>query len=156
MIELGARGPAIVEHHRFVASECAHPVARRSLAGGEPQVSQQIADGAASLNGDSGGSGSSLAKMDVRIDEAGRDGAAREFDQMSSRTDQRFQFRERTVRDDHTAGDRDRVAAGMAEDETLVQNQIGFPGRSYHQVYAFVASELARRPSRNSEAVSLL
>ena len=71
--------------------------------------------------------------MDVRIDEAGGDGAAREFDQMSSRTDQRFQFRKRTVRDDHTAGDRNRIAAGMAEDETLVQNQIGFPGRSYHQ-----------------------
>jgi len=37
------------------------------------------------------------------------------------------------VRDDHTAGDCNRIAAGMAEDETLVQNQIGFPGRSYHQ-----------------------
>jgi hypothetical protein len=140
VIELGARGAAIVEHHRFVASECAHPVARRRLARGEPEISQQIGDGTASLNGDSGGSGSGLAKMYVRIDEAGGDGAARELDQMSSRADQRFQFRERTVRDDHTAGDRNRVAAGMAEDETLVQNQIGFAGRSYHQVFAFVAS----------------
>ena len=36
-VELGARRPAIVEHHRFVASERAHPVAGRSLARGEPQ-----------------------------------------------------------------------------------------------------------------------
>jgi hypothetical protein len=33
----------------------------------------------------------------------------------------------------------------MAEDETLMQNQIGFPGRNYHQVYAFVASLQAWR-----------
>ena len=100
LIEFGARGSAIVEHQRLVASERAHPVARRSLAGGEPQVGEQVADGAASLNGDSGGGGGSLAKMDVRIDEAGGDRSSRELDQMSVRTDQRFQFRERTVRDD--------------------------------------------------------
>ena len=84
--------------------------------------------------------------MDVRIDEAGGDDASRELDQMSLRTDERFQIRERTVRDDQAAGDCNRIAAGMTEDETLVQNQVGFPGRSYHfGTNAFVASDRSRR-----------
>src|SRR5208282_5809941 len=80
VIEFGARGPALVEQQRFVASECAQPVAGRSLAGGQPQVTQQIAYGAASLNRDSSGGGGGLAEMEVRIDEAGGDGAAGELD----------------------------------------------------------------------------
>src|ERR1700685_169656 len=148
LVELGAGGSALIEQQRLVASERAHPVAGRSLAGGQPQAGQQVGDGAESLHGDSGGCGGSLAKMEMRIDEAGRDGAAYEFDQMSSRTDQRFQFRERAVRDDQTARGGNRVAAGMTEDETLVQNQVGFPGCNYHQAYALA-------PSRNWEAVWL-
>ncbi len=34
----------------------------------------------------------------------------------------------------------------MAEDETLVQNQVGFPGGGYHfETNAFVASDRTRR-----------
>jgi len=34
----------------------------------------------------------------------------------------------------------------MAEDETLVKNQVGFPGHDYHfGTYAFVACDRARR-----------
>ena len=145
LIEFGARRSALVEHQRLVAAERAHPVARRSLAGREAQVGEQIADRAASLNGDSGGRRGCFAKVDVRIDEAGRDRATRELDQMSVGTDQRLQFRERTVRSNLSARNRNRVAAGMAEDETLVQNQVGFPGRNCHFVTnAFVAGAVRR------------
>jgi hypothetical protein len=51
---------------------------------------------------------------------------------MSLRTDERFQISELAVRDDLAAGDCDRIAAGLSEDETLVQDQVGFPGGSYH------------------------
>src|SRR5208283_4863977 len=124
LIELGARGAALFEHQRFVASERAQPVAGRSLAGGKPQIAEQIANRAASLNRDSGGNGSSFQEMEVRIDKAGSDGAARELDQMSSRTDQRLQFRKRTVRGDQPARDGDRVDPGVAENQTLVKNQV--------------------------------
>jgi len=70
--------------------------------------------------------------MDVRIDEAGGDDASGELDQMSLRTDERFQIRKLTVRGDRAAGDCDRIAAGMAEDETFVQDQVGFPGGNCH------------------------
>src|SRR5580704_881046 len=132
LIQFGARGSALVDHQRLVAAERAHPVARRSLAGGEAQVGEQIADSAASLNGDSGRRRRCLAKMDVRIDEAGRDSATRELHQMSVGTDERLQFGERTMSSNLSARNRDRVAAGMAENETLVQNQVGFPGRNCH------------------------
>src|ERR1035437_780216 len=146
LIELGARGAALFEHQRFVASERAQPVAGRSLAGGKPQIAQQIANRAASLNRDSGGSGSSLQEMEVRIDEAGSDGAAGELDQMSSRTDQRLQLRKRTVRGDQPARDGNRVATGVAEDQPLVKTQVGFRGRDYHfGTHAFVACDRARR-----------
>jgi hypothetical protein len=146
LIELGACGSALLEHQRFVASECAQPIPGRSLARGQPQVAQQVANGAASLNGDSGGSGGSFAKMDVRIDEAGSDGASRQLDQMSLRPDQRFQLRERTVRGYQAAGDRDRITAGMAEDQPFVQNEVGFPGRGYHfGTYAFAAGDRTQR-----------
>ncbi len=79
-------------------------------------------------NRETGGGGGSLAEMDVRIDEAGSDDASRELDQMSLRTDERFQIGELAVRDDRAAGNCNRVAAGMTEDETLVQDQVGFPG----------------------------
>ena len=58
---------------------------------------------------------------------------------MSLRPDERFQIRETSVRYDQPAGDCYRIATGMAEDETLVQNQVGFPGRSCHQIQAFAA-----------------
>src|ERR1017187_2625567 len=146
LIELGARGPALCEHQLFVASERAQPVAGRSLAGGKPQIAQQITNRAASLNRDSGGSGSSLQKMDVRIDEAGSDGAARELDQMSSRTDQRLQFRKRTVRGDQPPRDCNRVATRVAAGPTLVKNQGGFRGRDYpFGTHAFAACDRARR-----------
>src|SRR5258708_38941532 len=91
VIELCARGPALFDHQRFVTSECAQPVAGRSLARGEPQVRQHVADSAASLDRNSSGGGGSLAEMDMRIDKAGSDGAARELDQMRLRADPRFQ-----------------------------------------------------------------
>src|SRR3984957_16726354 len=128
VIELGARGPALFEHQRLIASECAQPVARRSLTGGEPQVAEQVADSAASRDREAGGGGGSLAEVDVRIDEAGGDDAACELDEMSLRTDERFEIRKLTVRDDRAAGDCDRIAAGLSEDETFVQDQVGFPG----------------------------
>jgi hypothetical protein len=61
--------------------------------------------------------------MQMRIDEAGRDGAAAEFQQMSLRSDQRFKFRELTVRDDLPARDRNRVDPRMPEDETFVPSR---------------------------------
>jgi hypothetical protein len=65
---------------------------------------------------------------------------------MSVGTDERLQFRERTVRSNLPARNRDRVAAGMAEDETLVQNQVGFPGRNCHFVTnTFVACAVEAR-----------
>src|ERR1019366_10238786 len=146
LIEFGARGPALFEDQRFVASERAQPVAGRSLAGGKPQIAQQIAHRAASLNRHSGGSGGSLQEMEMRIDEAGSDGAARELDQMSSRTDQRLQLRKRTVRGDQPARDGNRVATGLADDQTLVKNQVGFRGREYHfRTHALAACDRARR-----------
>lgn len=65
----------------------------------------------------------------MRIDEARRDRAAAEFQQMRPRSDQRFQFRELAVRDDLPARDRNRVDPRMPEDETFVHDQVGFPGR---------------------------
>jgi hypothetical protein len=50
------------------------------------------------------------------------------------------------VRSNLPARNRNRVAAGMAEDETLVQNQVGFPGRNCHFVTnAFVARAVKAR-----------
>ena len=78
---------------------------------------------------------------------------------MSLRADERFQIRKWTVRRDDAANDGDRVAAGMAEDETLVQDQVGFPGRGYHfGINALVAGYGAAAfggSSRNSEAAWL-
>jgi hypothetical protein len=70
--------------------------------------------------------------MDVRIDEAGRNHASTELDQMSRRTDERFQVGESAVGCYLAARDCEGVAAGMTEDETLVKNQVGFPGRNSH------------------------
>ena len=80
---------------------------------------------------------------------------------MSIGTDQRFEFRERTVSSNLSARNCNRVTAGMAEDETLVQDQVGFPGRDCHFVTnAFVAGAVKARggglrSSRNSAAASL-
>ena len=142
MIELGARRPALFEHQRFVASECAQPVAGRRLARGEPQVAEQIADRAASRNGETGGGGSSLAKMDVRIDEAGGDGASRELDQMSSRTDQRFQLREMDrARRSQPPEIATESLPGWPRTRPSCRTRSAFPGAATTEIYAFVASE---------------
>jgi len=100
-------------------------------------------------NRETGGLGGAgrLAEMELcRIDEAGGDDASGELDEMSLRTDERFQISELTVGDDQAAGDRDRVDPGMTEDDTLVQDQVGFPGGGYHfETNAFVASDRTRR-----------
>jgi hypothetical protein len=49
---------------------------------------------------------------------------------------------------DHTSRDCDRIAAGVAQNEAFMKNEVGFPGRNCHfEDYVLVAGAQARRRS---------
>ena len=79
---------------RLIAAERAQPVAGRRLAGGKPQVGQQIADRAAAYDVHAVRDRGRLHKMKMGIDEAGGDGAPGQADQMGLRADQRLEVGE--------------------------------------------------------------
>src|ERR1700689_857397 len=89
-IEFGAGRTAPLVHESLIAAERAEPVSRRGLAGGEPEVGQQIADRAAAHDVQTVGDRSPLHKVEVAIDETGGDGAPGQTNQMSLRADQRL------------------------------------------------------------------
>src|SRR5579885_184535 len=128
LIEFVPGRAALFREQHFVASESSKPVAGRSLAGGNPQIGEKIADGAASPYGQSGSDGGSFEEMKVGIDEAGGDRTPRQFHQMGSRADECLEQREGSMGDDASGGYRDRVAAGVAHDLPFMQNQIGLDG----------------------------
>ena len=60
----------------------------------------------------------------MRIDQARRDDTAGEPNQMRTRADQRLELAERPEREDCAASNRDRVAGGMAQDRSFMQNEV--------------------------------
>ena len=60
----------------------------------------------------------------MRIDQARRDDASGEPNQMRARADQRLELAIRPEREDCAAGDRNRIAGGIAQDHSFMQNQV--------------------------------
>src|SRR5487761_46221 len=130
LIEFIARGAALALEERLIASEGAQPVAGGSASRADAQVGEQVRDVAASPDRESADGGSGFEKMQVRIDEAGRERSSCELDQMRARADQRLQLGIWAVAADPAAADRDRVAIAMTENHALMQDEIGLCGCS--------------------------
>ena len=60
----------------------------------------------------------------MRIDQARRDDASGKTNQMRARADQRLELAIQPERDDCATGDRNRIAGGMAQDRSFMQNEI--------------------------------
>ena len=120
-------------HQSFIAAERAQPVTGRCFTGGKPQVGQQIADRAAAHDVKPIRNRCPFDKVKMAIDETGCDGAPGQTNQMSPRADQRLEIVEGAMSEDDAAGDRNRIAPRMAQDDTLVQDHVGLI--EGHQAY---------------------
>src|ERR1700730_9209762 len=125
-IEFLASRPASVAQQRFVASKRAQPVARWRLAGGDPQLCEQIIEGAMSPNRQAGRDRRRFHEMKMGIDEARDDRAPGHLEQMGAGADHRLQLSEFAVCEDRAVNACDRAAFRMPEDYPRVKNQVGF------------------------------
>src|ERR1700683_1514701 len=132
-VELFASRSAPLTQQAFIASERTQPVSRRGFSAADAKLGEQISEGAEFPNREAGRGGRAFHEMQMRIDEAGNHGAPAHLQQMSARTDGRFQLGEFAVGQDGAIENRDRVAFRMPEDYALVKNQIGFIQR--HRFY---------------------
>src|SRR6266851_7041192 len=126
LIQFLARRSAPFLNQSLVASEGAKPVSRRGLGGGDAEVGKQVTYRAESQHGVSRANRGALHKMQMTVDETGRDDSSRQADQTRARTDERLEIRKVTERDDLPSRDSDGIAFGMPEDFALMQNEVNF------------------------------
>ncbi len=125
LVEFRERRTAPLPEQRLVASEGFEPVARCGAGRCPAQFQQQLADVGGARNHNARRRGCRLQKMQMRINEAWRDGPPAQPDQVGPGSDQRLEVRIAAARHDAAAGDRKRIALRMAENLPFVENQIG-------------------------------
>ena len=127
-IELIAGRASPFAHQRFVAPKRPQPIAGWGFSRGDPQVSQQISNRAASNERNAGCHRRPLHKMLMAIDEARRNYSPAKTHYMSTRTNARFKLVVASMRYNTTGADCDGVAFGMTKDTAVVQNQVSLFG----------------------------
>jgi hypothetical protein len=122
LIKLGSGRASLLTHQRFVAAESAQPIARRSFGACDPQVRQQISDGAASNERQPCCNRRSFQEVLVTINEPRRKHMPTQSDHVSAWTDVRFNFVVAAVRENPHVTNSNGVAAGMTPDSAMMQD----------------------------------
>lgn len=127
-IELVAGRASPFAHQRFVAPKRTQPITGWGFSRGDPQVSQQISNRAASNQRNAGCYRGPFHKMLMAIDETRRNYAPAQAHHMSTWTDKRLKFAVAAVRHNTTGADCNGVTFGMTKDTAVVQNQVSLFG----------------------------